>query len=89
MTYADWPDVTYALLGGSDLLGLVLVFVGHYDVILFSRLLSGSMTRLVACESSCYATRHGEAGRRQGSGIGNDQERSPSLVSLINKTIIL
>ena len=54
--------MTYALLGGGDLLGLVLVFVGHCCDIWFSRLLSGRMTRLVACESSCYATRHGEAG---------------------------
>lgn len=71
--------MTYTLLGGGDLLGLILVFVGHYDEIWFSRLLSGSMTRLVACESSCYATRHGEAGlvcllaKAQGSGrIRND-----------------
>lgn len=67
--------MTYALLGGGDLLGLVLVFVGHCCDIWFSRLLSGRMTRLVACESSCYATRHGEAGlaKAQGSGrIRND-----------------
>jgi len=62
LAYADCPGETYALLGCGDLLGLILVFVSHCDGIWFSRLLSGSTTRLVACESSCDATRHGEAG---------------------------